>query len=154
MATEQRSSAFTDYDAFLFHQGTNHEVYKKLGAHPDVENGAAGTRFAVWAPNASFACVLTARTGWENEKWMHRSEADGAVWECFLPDVGPGDAYRFVITGADGVLFCLVAETVALLFAAGVLDEVGLCATASMDTKPVIRKILIIIINFFITLKF
>ena len=52
------------------------------------------------------------------------------------------------------MLFCLVAETVALLFAAGVLDEVGLCATASMDTKPVIRKILIIIINFFITLKF
>ena len=52
------------------------------------------------------------------------------------------------------MLFCLVAETVALLFAAGVLDEVGLCATASMDTKPVIRKILIIIINFFISLVF
>ena len=52
------------------------------------------------------------------------------------------------------MLFCLVAETVALLFAAGVLDEVGLCATASMDTKPVIRKILIIIINFFIALNF
>jgi hypothetical protein len=54
----------------------------------------------------------------------------------------------------DVGLFCLVAETVGLLPAAEVLDELGLCATASMDTKPVIRKILIIIINFFITLKF
>lgn len=52
------------------------------------------------------------------------------------------------------MLLCLVAETVGLLPAAVVLDELGLCATASMDTKPVIRKILIIIINFFITLKF
>ena len=97
------SRVFTDYDAYLFHQGTNHEVYKKLGAHPDVENGMAGTRFAVWAPNAGFVCVLTARTGWEDEKWMHRSEHDSSVWECFLPGVGVGDAYRFVITGADGV---------------------------------------------------
>ena len=40
-----------------------------------------------------------------------------------------------------------------LLFEAG-LDERGVCATTSIDTKLVIRKILIIIINFFITLYF
>jgi hypothetical protein len=38
-----------------------------------------------------------------------------------------------------------------LLLEAG-LDERGVCATTSIDTKLVIRKILIIIINFFITL--
>ena len=104
MQSEKESSAvFTDYDAFLFHQGTDYELYRKLGAHPDRENGVAGTRFAVWAPNARSVSVLTARTGWENEKGMHRCAADGAVWECFLPDVGVGDAYRFVVTGADGV---------------------------------------------------
>lgn len=52
------------------------------------------------------------------------------------------------------MLFCLVAVTVALSVVAEVLDDWGFCATASMDTKPVIRKIIIIIINFFITLKF
>ena len=103
MNPEENSSVFTEYDAYLFHQGTNHEVYKKLGAHPCTENGVAGTRFAVWAPNAGFVCVLTAKTGWEDEKWMHRSAHDSSVWECFLPGVGVGDAYRFVITGADGV---------------------------------------------------
>ena len=99
----EKTAQFTEYDAFLFHEGTNHEAYRKLGAHPDVENGVAGTRFSVWAPNAGFVCVLTARTGWEDEKWMHRSERDGSIWECFLPGVGVGDAYRFVVTGADGV---------------------------------------------------
>ena len=27
-------------------------LYRRLGAHPDVVDGVAGTRFAVWAPNA------------------------------------------------------------------------------------------------------
>lgn len=40
------------------------------------------------------------------------------------------------------------------LLPAELLDELGVWATASMDTKPVIRKILIININFFIALKF
>ena len=93
----------TDFDSFLFHEGTNYEIYKKLGAHPDVENGVAGTRFALWAPNAQYVSLLCARTGWEHENWMHRSEMDGGVWECFLPEVGDGDAYRFIVTGADGV---------------------------------------------------
>ena len=94
---------FTDYDSFLFHKGTNYEIYKKLGAHPDEENGVSGTRFSVWAPNAQYISLITARTGWENEKWMHRNETDPSIWECFLPDVGEGDAYRYIITGADNV---------------------------------------------------
>ncbi|MBR3015592.1 MAG: 1,4-alpha-glucan branching protein GlgB, partial [Clostridia bacterium] len=65
--------------------------------------GVKGTWFNVWAPNAQYVSVITAKTGWENEKWMHRSEGDSGVWECFLADVGQGDAYRYVITGADGI---------------------------------------------------
>lgn len=94
---------FTNFDSYLFHEGTNYEIYKKLGAHPDTEDGVQGTRFLVWAPNAQFVSLITAKTGWEHENWMHRSSADGGVWECFLPDVGPGDAYRYIVTGADGV---------------------------------------------------
>jgi len=100
---ENNQRIFSDYDSFLFHQGTHYEVYKKMGAHPDTENGQAGTRFTVWAPNAQYVSVICAKTGWENEKWMSRSMWDQGVWECFLPEVGAGDAYRYVITGADGV---------------------------------------------------
>ena len=91
------------FDSYLYHEGTNYEIYKSLGAHPCEENGVAGTHFAVWAPNAQYISLLTARTGWENENWMHRSEVDSGIWECFLPGVGDGDAYRYIITGADGV---------------------------------------------------
>ncbi|MDY6367835.1 MAG: 1,4-alpha-glucan branching protein GlgB [Clostridia bacterium] len=94
---------FSDFDSFLFHEGTNYEIYKKLGAHEVTENGVSGTRFALWAPNAQYVSLITARTGWENEQWMHRSETDSAIWECFLPSVGEGDAYRYIVTGADGV---------------------------------------------------
>jgi len=100
---ENHHSAFSDYDSFLFHQGTNYEVYRKMGAHPDTQDGVSGTRFTVWAPNARYVSVICAKTGWENEQWMSRSMWDQGVWECFLPDVGAGDAYRYVITGADGV---------------------------------------------------
>ena len=101
--SEENNPVFSEFDSFLFHQGTNYEVYRKLGAHPDVVDGVSGTRFAVWAPNAQYVSVICAKTGWENEQWMSRSMWDGGVWECFLPEVGPGDAYRYVITGADGV---------------------------------------------------
>ena len=51
-------------------------------------------------------------------------------------------------------MFCLVTVEAFLLVVVFALDELGVCATASMDTKPVIRKILINIINFFIALSF
>jgi hypothetical protein len=52
------------------------------------------------------------------------------------------------------LLFCLVAVAAGLLPAAERLDDTGVWAMTSIDTKPVIRKILIIIINFFISLVF
>ena len=96
-------AGFSDFDSFLFHEGTNYEIYRKLGAHADTVDGVDGTRFAVWAPHAQYVSLITARTGWENENWMHRSETDEGIWECFLPHVGDGDAYRYIVTGADGV---------------------------------------------------
>lgn len=92
---------FTEFDSYLFHQGTNYEAYLKMGAHTGEEDGKSGTRFVVWAPGARSVAVICARTGWENEWYMDRSE--NGVWEAFIPGVGDGDAYRFVIVGADGV---------------------------------------------------
>ena len=92
---------FTEYDSYLFHQGTNYETYKKMGAHLTEENGEKGTRFVVYAPHAKSVHLITAPTGWENEIAMERDET--GVFERFLPGVGDGDAYRYVIEGADGV---------------------------------------------------
>ena len=92
---------FDSQDSYLFHEGTNYESYRKLGAHPSTQFGIDGTQFAVWAPNAQSVSVITPRMGWELENPMNRN--DDGVWELFLPHVGDGDAYRYVVTGADGV---------------------------------------------------
>ncbi len=41
------SSPLTDFDLYLFNEGTHVRAYQKLGAHPGVEDGVAGTYFAV-----------------------------------------------------------------------------------------------------------
>ena len=93
-------SIFSDYDRYLFHQGRNYDIYRKMGAHIGSENGKNGTRFAVWAPNAQNVGVICSTLGWENEQPMQRS--DDGIWECFIPGVGLGASYRYAITGPDG----------------------------------------------------
>ena len=92
---------FSEYDSYLFHQGTNYSAYLKMGAHLDEKDGVKGTTFVLWAPNARYVSLITAPTGWEREIPME-SMYNG-IWELFLPYVGDGDAYRYVVTGADGV---------------------------------------------------
>src|SRR4051794_2647853 len=43
------SMALREEDVYLFREGTHYRVYERMGAHPDTVDGAAGTRFAVWA---------------------------------------------------------------------------------------------------------
>jgi 1,4-alpha-glucan branching enzyme len=47
-----------ELDFHLFNQGTHSRAYEKLGAHLDQQGGVAGTRFAVWAPNAKRVGVI------------------------------------------------------------------------------------------------
>ena len=39
-------------DLYLFGEGTLKQAYKMLGAHSLIQEGVAGVRFSVWAPNA------------------------------------------------------------------------------------------------------
>ena len=94
-------SVFTDYDRYLFHQGRNYDIHRKMGSHICIENGTSGTRFAVWAPNALSVSVISDAFGWEKEFPMERS--DDGIWELFVPGVTTGDAYRYSIVGPDGV---------------------------------------------------
>ena len=92
---------FNDTDRYYFHEGKSYEVYRKMGAHVVDTDGMNGTRFAVWAPNARDVSVITDATGWENEYRMERG-CDG-IWEVYIEGVHAGAAYRYVITGPDGL---------------------------------------------------
>src|SRR5579871_850178 len=45
-------------DLYLFNEGSHYRLYHKLGAHPVVRDGVAGTHFAVWAPSAGEVYVM------------------------------------------------------------------------------------------------
>ena len=55
----------TRQDTEKFDAGIHYEIYEKLGAHPQVVDGAAGTSFAVWAPNAMRVSVVGDFNGWD-----------------------------------------------------------------------------------------
>ncbi len=89
-------------DQYLFAQGTHYDIYKKLGAHPSVENGREGMSFAVWAPHASQVHVIGDFNGWDETAAPMRRLGPGGIYHTFLPGVGTGALYKFLITAADG----------------------------------------------------
>ena len=93
----------SEYDAYLFHEGTNYEIYQKMGAHLCSENGQEGTRFIVWAPNAKSVSVITEKNNWDPFRDVMTRSKDG-IFELFIPGIGQGDLYRLVITGRDGIV--------------------------------------------------
>ncbi|MGA7924215.1 MAG: 1,4-alpha-glucan branching enzyme, partial [Thermoplasmata archaeon] len=54
----------SDYEVYLFNEGTSTRAYNALGAHPSHRGGEAGTFFAVWAPNAQAMSVIGEWNHW------------------------------------------------------------------------------------------
>ena len=91
----------TDWDQYLFGQGTHYEIYKKLGAHLTEKDGVAGTYFAVWAPRAKSVSVIGEFNNWDGKDHeMTRLDPLG-IYELFVPGVGEGATYKYLIHGAD-----------------------------------------------------
>jgi 1,4-alpha-glucan branching enzyme len=58
---------------------------------------AAGTAFAVWAPNAERVAVMGDFNDWSKEAAPLSLSADSGVWEGFLPGVEAGAAYKYYV---------------------------------------------------------
>ena len=101
-AQDHNGTVITADDLYLFNEGSHLRLYDKLGAHLVVEDGAAGTRFAVWAPNAERVSVMGDFNGWEREGHPLRVLGDSGIWEGFLPGVGKGALYKFHIVSRNG----------------------------------------------------
>jgi 1,4-alpha-glucan branching enzyme len=93
----------SEADQYLFGQGTHYDIYKKLGAHLSEENGEKGTYFAVWAPNAEAVHVVGNFNDWkETDSYRMTKLGDVGIWALFVPWVGEGELYKFLITAKDG----------------------------------------------------
>ena len=93
-----------DYQAYLFHQGTNFTSYEFLGAHERREDGGYICTFRTWAPRAESVALICERTGWETPRAMTKVSAAG-VWETEIEDSSSfaGTLYKFVVTCTDGI---------------------------------------------------
>ncbi|ADC88667.1 1,4-alpha-glucan branching enzyme [Thermocrinis albus DSM 14484] len=92
-------SLITDYDVYLFKEGSHTKLYRKLGAHL-VEGGVY---FAVWAPNAREVSVIGDFNGWDPHKHpMRRREDPSGIWETFVPNLPKGTRYKYFLVDAWG----------------------------------------------------
>ena len=117
-------------DDLLMAEGAHLRLFDKLGAHCIAHEGAQGVHFAVWAPNASHVALVGDFNDWDHRRHPMRRRGDIGVWEMFIPDIGPGRAYKYRITGADGTVQPLKADPFA--FASELRP-----ATASITADPI-----------------
>ena len=89
-------------DQYLFGQGTHYDIYKKLGAHLSEEEGVEGTYFAVWAPNAKNVHVIGSFNDWDENAHEMTKLGEIGIWGLFIPGVGEGAMYKFLITTREG----------------------------------------------------
>ncbi len=96
-----------EMDLHLVAEGRHEQLWTVLGAHRRSYDGplgeVTGTSFAVWAPNARGIRVVGDFNQWDGRAHPMRSLGPTGVWELFIPDVGPGNRYKFEVHGADGV---------------------------------------------------
>jgi len=92
----------TEFDQYLFGQGTHYDLYNKLGAHPMTVDEEEGVYFAVWAPNAAAVSIVGDFNEWdENATPMGRLEPLG-IYQIFLTGIKVGDIYKYCVTAQDG----------------------------------------------------
>lgn len=92
----------SDFDQYLFGEGTHKELWRILGAHVTKHQGVKGVHFAVWAPNAQRVSVIGEFNAWDSRRHPMRPAGDTGIWEIFLPDVGDSALYKYQVVGADG----------------------------------------------------
>ena len=99
-----------DLDLYLLGEGSDRKIYDKLGAQVRVLGGVNGTRFAVWAPNATRVSVVGSFNDWDGRRHPMRLHPANGIWEIFIPHVGSGDTYKFELLDRNGRLLPLKTD--------------------------------------------
>ena len=84
-----------DTDLHLFNEGSHLRLWEKLGAHPGVSEGRAGTWFAVWAPSAERVSVVGDWNAWRPDVAPLARCGDSGIWQGFVAGVERGARYKY-----------------------------------------------------------
>jgi 1,4-alpha-glucan branching enzyme len=91
-----------EVDLHLFGEGRHFNIWRVLGAHLKTLDGVDGCQFSVWAPAVQRVSVVGDFNDWDGRRYPMRCRGTSGVWEIFIPDIGPGCAYKFEILGSRG----------------------------------------------------
>jgi 1,4-alpha-glucan branching enzyme len=97
--TNYSGTFLTEYDKYLFNEGTNERIYEKLGAHIIELDGQQGVHFAVWAPNAERISIIGDFNNW-NDQSHPMNSSDSGIWTLFIPGLAEYAVYKYrIFTG-------------------------------------------------------
>ncbi|HEY6933819.1 MAG TPA: 1,4-alpha-glucan branching protein GlgB [Marmoricola sp.] len=106
--TPGSSTGFTglgETDIYLINEGRHEQLWRALGAHVqrDEDGALLGTRFTVWAPDAMEVQVTGDFSSWDGSRNPMQPVGSSGVWQAFVPGVGAGSCYKYMVRGKDGV---------------------------------------------------
>lgn len=87
----------SDYDCYLFANGTHYEIYNKLGAHIKMVDDVTGVVFSVWAPTAKRVSVIGDFNNWDGRINQMRTLGSSGIFEIFIPNLSENERYKFEI---------------------------------------------------------
>ncbi|MDY6024424.1 MAG: 1,4-alpha-glucan branching protein GlgB [Candidatus Borkfalkiaceae bacterium] len=94
-----------EFPLYLFHQGTNYNAYKIMGAHFGVFENKKGVFFRTWAPRATSVSVVGDFNEWDASANVMERVTDGGVYECFVEGLKEYDNYKFAVTNGNKTVF-------------------------------------------------
>ena len=95
-------STLSEYDLYLYHQGTNYHSYQIFGAHFTEMLGEKGVKFTLWAPHAKAVSVVGNFNDWQREQHPMYKQEDGSIWSIFIANFSEGENYKYAIETTSG----------------------------------------------------
>ena len=84
-----------ELDLHLLAEGNHYKLYDRFGARVWRAGDTDGVLFSVWAPNASSVSVIGSWNDWDRRRHPMRCRGAAGVWELFIPQISPGDLYKY-----------------------------------------------------------
>ncbi len=91
-------SGISEFQLYLFNEGTNFQSYQMLGPHK-IEQG---WRFAVWAPNARGVFLAGDFNQWDTKRHPLAKIGTTGVWYGVFPEIEEGSAYKYAVYTPEG----------------------------------------------------
>lgn len=92
----------TEYELFLFHEGTFFQSHRLFGAHLFKDTEKVLTRFCLWAPNASKVRLIGDFNGWNGTGYELIKVNNEGVWVLAVEEDLEGHLYKYEITTQTG----------------------------------------------------